>query len=269
MHAMRIPLYHVDAFAERAFQGNPAAVCFLDRWLDDGLLRKVAAENNLPATAFLVTSAEGYDLRWFSAVCELKLCGHATLAAAFILFNFVSPKVDQVVFSTRFRGKLLVKRQGKLLTMDFPALTAKSCATSPELLRTLGTSLSANDVLEVLSGNETNVVVLRSENHVRSFQPDFVRLQTLHPYVFAITAQGDSADFVSRYFAPGYGIPEDFVTGSLHCLLTPIWGERLGKSTLQARQLSSREGEMKCELRGDRVFLHGTALAILKGSLTI
>lgn len=266
---MRIPLYHVDAFTDREFQGNPAAVCFLDRWLDDGLLRKVAAENNLPATAFLVRSADGYELRWFSGVCELKLCGHATLAAAFVLFDFVVPNVDQMVFSTKFRGYLTVRKAGQLLSMDFPALTAKACPPPPELLAALGPKLSQQDVREVLIGNETYVAVLASENHIRNFQPDFARLEKLHPYAVAITARGDTVDFVSRYFAPGYGIAEDFVTGSSHCLLTPIWAARLGKSTLQARQLSAREGEMKCELRGDRVFLQGKAVAILKGELTI
>lgn len=266
---MQIPLYHVDAFTDRAFRGNPAAVCFLDFWLDDALLRKVAAENNLPATAFLVSSGGAYELRWFSPVCELKLCGHATLSAAFVLFEFVSPTAHEIAFSTKFRGNLLVRKEGNLLSMDFPALSAKTCAAPAELVAALGPGLSGHGMLEMLTGNETYVVVLPSESHIQSFQPDFVRLQKLHPYVVAITARGESEDFVSRYFAPGYGIPEDFVTGSLHCLLAPMWAERLGKSILQARQLSAREGEMRCELRGDRVLLQGKAVAILKGSLTI
>jgi PhzF family phenazine biosynthesis protein len=266
---MQIPLFHVDAFTDRAFRGNPAAICFLDFWLDDGLLRKVAAENNLPATAFLVPSADGYALRWFSPVCELKLCGHATLAAAFVLFQFVDPKLEQVLFSTRFRGDLRVRNGGGLVSMEFPALSAKSCAPGPDLLAAIGSGLRASDILETSVGNETYVVLLNSQSQVQSFRPDFALLKKLHPQVVAITSQGDTADFVSRYFAPGYGIPEDFVTGSSHCLLTPIWAERLKKSSLKAQQLSARGGELTCELRGDHVILHGQAVVTMKGSLTI
>jgi len=266
---MHIPLFHVDAFTDRAFRGNPAAVCFLDFWLDDVLLRKVAAENNLPATAFLVPSPTGYALRWFSPVCELKLCGHATLAAAFVLFHFVSPQLDEVLFSTRFRGDLRVQNSHDLLAMEFPALAATSCAPTSELLSAVAPSLSPGDILETFTGNQTFVVRLASQAQVQGFQPDRARLERLHPETVAITAEGDDVDFVSRYFAPGYGLPEDWVTGSSHCLLAPIWAERLGKSTLRARQLSARGGEMSCELRGDRVILQGKAVATLKGSLIV
>lgn len=266
---MRIPLFHVDAFTDRAFRGNPAAVCFLDFWLDDALLRKVARENNLPATAFLVPSATGYALRWFSPVCELKLCGHATLAAAFVLFHFVSPHLDEVLFSTKFRGDLRVQNGGDLLAMEFPALGATSCAPTPELLSALGPSLQAGDILETFAGTQTYVALLASQSQVQSFQPDVDRLETLHPESVVITAPGEEVDFVSRYFAPGYGLPEDWVTGSSHCLLTPIWAERLEKSRLQARQLSARGGELSCELKGDRVILQGNAVATLKGTLIL
>ena len=265
---MRIPLFHVNAFTDRAFRGNPAAVCFLDFWLDDALLRKVATENNLPATAFLVPSAAGYALRWFSPACELKLCGHATLAAAFVLFHFVSPQLGEVLFST-FRGDLRVRNGGDLLTMDFPALAAKSCAPTPDLLSALAPSLRAGDILQTFAGNQTYVALVASQAQVQSFQPDIAGLEALHPEVVVITAPGDEVDFVSRYFAPGYGLPEDWVTGSSHCLLTPIWAERLGKSTLHARQLSTRGGELSCELRGDRVMLQGKAVATLKGSFIL
>lgn len=265
---MRIPLFHVNAFTERAFRGNPAAVCFLDFWLDDVLLRKVATENNLPATAFLVPSATGYALRWFSPACELKLCGHATLAAAFVLFHFVSPELGEVLFSTA-RGDLRVQNRGDQVTMDFPALTAKDCALTPELLSAVTPSLRAAEILETLAGNQTCVLLLASQAQVENFQPDIARLEALHPEVVVITAPGEGVDFVSRYFAPGYGLPEDWVTGSAHCLLTPIWAERLGKSRLQARQLSARGGELSCELRGDRVMLQGKAIATLKGSLML
>jgi PhzF family phenazine biosynthesis protein len=265
---MRIPLFHVEAFTDRAFRGNPAAVCFLDFWLDDALLGKVATENNLPATAFLVPSATGYALRWFSPVCELKLCGHATLAAAFVLFHFVSPELGEVLFSTS-RGDLRVQNGGDVLTMDFPALGAKTCALAPELLSALAPSLRAEDIVETFVGNQTYIALLALQAQVQRFQPDIACLKALHPEVLVITAPGEEVDFVSRYFAPGYGLAEDWVTGSSHCLLTPIWAERLGKSTLQARQLSARGGELSCKLRGDRVMLQGKAVATLKGSLIL
>lgn len=266
---MNIPVFHVDAFTDRAFRGNPAAVCFLDLWLDDGILRKVARENNLPATAFLVPSKTGYELRWFSPVCELKLCGHATLAAAFVLFHFVSPQIDEVLFSTRLRGDLRVKKDGNHLAMEFPALAATSCAPRPELLSALGPSLRVEDILETCAGNQTYVALLASQTQVQGFQPNIAMLEKLHPEVVMITAPGDGVDFVSRYFAPGYGLPEDWVTGSAHCLLTPIWAKRLGKSRLRARQISAREGDLSCELKGDRVILKGKAVAILEGSLML
>jgi PhzF family phenazine biosynthesis protein len=267
---MHFPVFHVDAFTERAFSGNPAAVCLLDFWLDDSFLRKVAAENSLPATAFLVASSEAYELRWFSPVCELKLCGHATLAAAFVLFHFMRPELDNLLFSTRFRGNLTVQKDdGGVLAMNFPALDAKTCAPTPELLAALAPNIDEADVVSTFDGNQTYVVLLRSQHQVQNFQPGLEALEKLHPHVLAITAPGDQSDFVSRYFAPGYGIPEDFVTGSSHCLLTPIWAQRLGKTRLDARQLSSRGGEVDCELKDDRVILRGKTVPVLKGMLTV
>jgi PhzF family phenazine biosynthesis protein len=266
---MHIPVFHVDAFTERAFGGNPAAICFLDFWLDDASLRKVAAENNLPATAFLVPSSELYELRWFSPVCELKLCGHATLAAAFVLFQFMRLELQKLQFSTRFRGDLTVRKDGDVLAMEFPALDAKDCVPAAEVLAALTPSIQEADVVSTFAGNDSYIVLLRSQRQVQRFRPDFEALEKLHPYVLAITAQGDEVDFVSRYFAPGYGIPEDFVTGSSHCLLTPIWAQRLGKTRLHARQLSSRGGEVDCELKGGHVILRGKAIPVLKGMLTI
>jgi len=185
------------------------------------------------------------------------------------LFHFVSPQLDEVVFSTRFRGDLRVQKGGDLLAMQFPALAATSCAPTPELLFAVAPSLRPGDILQTFAGNQTYVVLLATQAQVQSFQPDITSLETLHPEVVVVTAPGNEVDFVSRYFAPGYGLPEDWVTGSSHCLLTPIWAERLGKSSLQARQLSARGGELRCELRGDRVILQGKAVATLKGSLTL
>jgi PhzF family phenazine biosynthesis protein len=266
---MQIPLFHVDAFTDSAFKGNPAAVCFLDFWLDDSILRKVAAENNLPATAFLVPLGEGYELRWFSSVCELKLCGHATLAAAFVLFEFLRPELQKICLSTRFRGNLSVNNVGGLLSMEFPALSAKSCALGAELLSAVGPTLQPSDIQEIFEGNQTYALFVDSQSKVQRFIPDSIALEKLHPQTLVITAPGEDVDFVSRYFAPAYGIPEDFVTGSSHCLLTPIWARRLGKTKFHARQLSARPGELTCESKGDRVVLQGHAVSIMRGSLTI
>ena len=264
---MRIPLFHVDAFASRPFSGNPAAVCFLDSWLDDDLLHKVAAENNLSATAYLVKKAGGYEIRWFTPRREIKLCGHATLGAGFVIFTLLEPARDAVEFETRYSDVLRVKKTGELLQMDFPALFPQRCANEPPLLvKGLGVDTSPAEILEV---NERLIAVFDSRKKVEELQPDFALLEKLHPFVVGVTAPGQDEDFVSRYFAPSYGTPEDPVTGSLHCALTPYWSKRLVKSQLHARQLSQRGGELWCETSRDRVILKGKAVLIRQGSLTI
>jgi PhzF family phenazine biosynthesis protein len=264
---MRIPLFHVDAFTEQPFRGNPAAVCFLDSWLDEGRLHKVAAENNLSETAFLVPTKSGYELRWFSPSCEVRLCGHATLASAHILLNLREPQLDSVRFETRFHGTLTVKKAGEFLVMDFPALFPRPCANPPDMWRD---ALALQSPLsEVVEADETYILVMDRPETVRNVHLNFALLRHLHPYVVAVTARGDDVDFVSRYFAPSYGIPEDPVTGSAHCIMAPYWAKRLGKSKLHARQLSERGGELWCEVAGDRVLLKGKAVVTLEGSLLI
>ena len=269
---MRIPLFHVDTFSEQPFRGNPAAVCFLDSWLDEGRLGKVAAENNLSETAFLVPAKAGpakagYELRWFTPRCEVRLCGHATLAAAYILLNLRQPQLDSVRFETTFHGTLTVRREGEFLTMDFPALFPIPCESSPRIWRDALAMQSPPS--EVLGADDTYIVVTDTPETVRNVRPNFPLLEGLHPYVVALTARGDDVDFVSRYFAPSYGIPEDPVTGSAHCILAPYWAKRLGKTKLHARQLSERGGELWCEVAGDRVLLKGKAVITLEGSLSI
>jgi PhzF family phenazine biosynthesis protein len=267
INRVRIPLFHVDAFTEQPFRGNPAAVCFLDSWLDEGRLLKVAAENNLSATAFLVSGDRGYELRWFTPRCEVKLCGHATLATAHILLNLQHPQLDSVTFETRFRGTVTVRRDGQFLTVDFPAMFPKVCATDPTgLTGALGLQSQSADILEA---NDTYILVVDAPETVRAVRPNFELLESFHPFVIAITAHETEVDFVSRYFAPSYGIPEDPVTGSAHCALAPYWAKRLGKTTLHARQLSERGGELWCEVAGDRVLLKGKAVVTLEGSLLI
>lgn len=262
---MRVPVFHIDAFTDQPFSGNPAAVCLLDSWLDDALLLKVAAENNLSATAFLVRGGTGYELRWFTPRCEVRLCGHATLASAYVVLKLLSAGLGTVQFQTRFGGMLIVREEKDSLAMDFPALSPRPCKNVPEsLAQALGAH--ASEVLEV---NDVYVCVLEDEDSIRGIGPDFALLEQLHPFAVCITAPGKEADFVSRYFAPSYGVTEDPVTGSAHCVLAPYWAKRLGKTRLQARQLSERGGQLSCEVAGERVVLNGKAILVLQGSLTI
>lgn len=264
---MRIPLFHVDAFAQGFCSGNPAAVCLLDSWLDDAWLRKVAAENNLSATAFLVRGPDRYELRWFTTRCEIQLCGHATLAAGCVLLEVMDLGRESVQFENHRAGILTVRRASNFFAMDFPALIPHPCAGPPSGLRSaLGLETDPEQLLEV---NQTYIVVLRKQAVVASAIPNFSCLEELHPYVVAITAPGEEADFVARYFAPSYGVPEDQVTGSLHCALVPYWSKRLGKTQMHARQLSDRGGELWCELADQRVMLTGRAILTMQGTLTI
>jgi PhzF family phenazine biosynthesis protein len=262
---MSLTVFHVDAFTNEAFAGNPAAVCPLAAWLDDGLLQAVASENNLSETAFFVPSGDHYELRWFTPRCEVKLCGHATLASAWVLLQLLEPERSSVRFETRFSGALTVSRDNDLLAMDFPKLTPWRCARPPApLIEGLGKAPDA-----VVQIEDNYFAVYEREEDVRRIRPDLRLLEQLHPAGVAITAPGENADFVSRFFAPSYGIPEDPVTGSTHCSLAPYWAERLGKTSLHARQVSERGGELWCEVRSDRVILQGNAVLTLRGELLI
>jgi len=262
---MASAIFHVDAFTSKPFEGNPAAVCPLDGWLDDGRLQQVAAENNLSETAFFVPGNGHYELRWFTPRCEAKLCGHATLAAAFVVLNILSPGEDLLRFETRRSGALTVSRSGDLLSMDFPALAPWPCVNPPTaLIEGLGKAPAT-----VVQIEDDYFAVYESQEEVRNIRPDFRLLETIHPAGVAITAPGENSDFVSRYFAPSYGIPEDPVTGSTHCSLAPYWATRLGKTRLHARQISQRGGELWCEVRGERVTLQGNAVLTLRGELRI
>jgi predicted PhzF superfamily epimerase YddE/YHI9 len=262
---MALPVFHVDAFAAKPFTGNPAAVCPLAGWLDDDLLLAVAAENNLSETAFFVPRGDHYELRWFTPRCEAKLCGHATLASALVVLRILETERDSVRFQTRSSGALTVCRDGDLLAMDFPLLAPWTCADPPaELLSGLGKAPAA-----VIRIEDNFFAVYEHEEDVRRILPDFRLLEKLHPAGVAVTAPGEDADFVSRYFAPSYGVPEDPVTGSTHCSLAPYWAQRLGKTNLHARQVSERSGELWCEVQGERVILKGNAVLTLRGELLI
>lgn len=265
---MRIPVFYVDAFTDRPFHGNPAAVCFLDSWLDVGQMHKVAAENNLSATAFLLPEGKNYEIRWFTAQSELKLCGHATLASGFVVLNFLHPEAEEVEFSSRFHGILTVQKSKTFHSLSFPAFPPHPVAEIPNELTTALSrmKLRTSEIWEV---NHVYLLVLEDQRAVQNMKPDFEALHGLHPYAVLITARGEEVDFVSRYFAPGYGIAEDPATGSSHCLLAPYWSRRLGKPNLHARQLSLRGGELWCELVGDRVVLHSNAVVTMRGTLLL
>jgi predicted PhzF superfamily epimerase YddE/YHI9 len=261
---MSLPVFHVNAFSSKPFTGNPAAVCPLAAWLDDDLLQAVAAENNLSETAFFVPRGDRYELRWFTPRCEVKLCGHATLASAFVVMQILETKRDSVRFETRFSGPLTVFRDGDLLAMDFPALAPWACEVPPALSSGLGKLPAA-----VVQIEDNYFAVYESEDEVRHISPDLRLLEQLHPAGVAITAPGENSDFVSRYFAPSYGIPEDPVTGSTHCSLAPYWAQRLSKTRLHARQVSERGGELWCEIKRERVIIKGNAVLMLQGELSI
>lgn len=257
---MKLPLYHVDAFASKVFRGNPAAVCPLDTWLPDAMLQNIAAENNLSETAFTVRRDNDFDLRWFTPITEVDLCGHATLAAAFVLFTEHGVEASSIRFHSR-SGLLTVSRDAGLLRLDFPSRPATSCNVPDCLARGLGAK--PQEVLKV----RDFLAVFNSEAEVRGLKPDFGALRSLDCLGVIATARGGDCDFVSRFFAPAAGIDEDPVTGSAHCTLIPYWAERLGKTKLFARQVSARGGELFCELVGDRVRIGGNAVLFSKGEI--
>lgn len=254
---MQLKMYQVDAFASRVFEGNPAAVCPLPAWLDDALMQAIAEENNLAETAFFVADGEAFQLRWFTPKREVDLCGHATLATAHALYTHLGFSRPEAVFHTR-SGVLTVARQGDVLVMDFPAIPAQPCLAPAALVDGLGCP-----PLEVLVADDY-LVVVEDPEQVRQLAPEMAALSRLDRRGVCVTAPGsEGVDFVSRFFAPKYGIPEDPVTGSAHCMLTPYWAARLGKTRLQARQLSARGGDVLCELRGERVLLSGRAVTYM------
>jgi PhzF family phenazine biosynthesis protein len=259
---MRVPIYQVDAFTSQVFGGNPAAVCPLETWLDDVTLQAVAAENNLSETAFFVGADGRYDLRWFTPALEVDLCGHATLASAHVIFEVLDPGLDTVSFSTR-SGTLTVKKDGAQRVMDFPARPGRTCPV-PEALRE-GLGLDPEEVLL----SRDYLAVVPSEARVRDLVPNLEALSRLESLGIIVSAPGDKVDFVSRFFAPRAGVPEDPVTGSAHCTLIPYWAQRLGETALHAYQVSARGGELFCEHRGDRVTVAGHAVTCLEGTLIL
>lgn len=256
-------LYQVDAFTDKLFGGNPAAIVPLESWLADDVMQRIAAENNLSETAFFVPVAGGYHLRWFTPGIEVDLCGHATLATAHVLFEHLGFSGQQLTFMSR-SGPLYVVRAEKGYRMDFPADFAETVSPPEVLVKALGVL-----PLEVRRGKEDYLVIYPDESTVAGLEPDFRVLMELEGRGVVTTAPGYYLDFVSRCFFPNAGIDEDPVTGSAHTLMTPYWAEKLQKKTLQARQISKRGGDLTCTLEGDRVFLEGEAVSYLEGTFKI
>jgi len=263
---MKLPLYQIDAFANRPFEGNPAAVCPLDRWLDDEILQAIAMENNLSETAFFVAIDEerdgGYQIRWFTPVCEIDLCGHATLASAYLIFNILGSAQNEISFQSK-SGLLKVRKNGDWLEMDFPSRPPQKCE-APAALR----HAFEPQPLCCLKA-EDYILVFETEEDVIAATPNLSKLSELDLRGVAITAKSDSYDFVARFFAPNCGIDEDPVTGSAFTQLIPYWSERLGKTTLKAKQVSKRGGEVMCHLSGDRVIISGKAAKYMVGTIEI
>ncbi|MDQ3552609.1 MAG: PhzF family phenazine biosynthesis protein [Bacteroidota bacterium] len=262
---MAIPIYQVDAFAENIFEGNPAAVVPLDHWLQDKEMQQVAMENNLSDTAFFVKNdspEEGFHLRWFTPEYEIDLCGHATLASAYVIKNFIEPHIQDIIFTTEKAGILKASVKDAVYTLNFPSRNPEPCEVPGKLLSSLGISTA----VEILKSRDY-FVVLPNEEAVLNVEPDFNLMKELDTIGVIVTAKGHKADVVSRCFYPGAGIPEDPVTGSAHCNIIPYWAEKLNKTKLYCRQASARGGDLHCELVNDRVLLSGKCILYMKGEI--
>lgn len=257
-------IYQVDAFTDQVFKGNPAAVCPLEDWLPDDVMQNIAMENNLAETAFFVKKADLYELRWFTPEVEVDLCGHATLAAAFVLFNHENHGSDEIIFHSPRSGTLKVSKKGELLSMNFPSDTIQEAAISSEILDSFN-----EQPLAAFEGKTDLMLVYENENQIASLSPDFNELSKLNYRGVICTAPGAGCDFVSRFFAPQVGVNEDPVTGSAHTTLVPYWSAKYGKIELSAKQLSKRTGILTCKFLGERTELCGTAKLYLQGEIFV
>lgn len=262
---MEVPIYQVDAFTEKPFAGNPAAVCLLDGPADETWMQNVGREMNLSETAFLYRQDDGFNLRWFTPTVEVELCGHATLASAHVLFTEGYLRADDEARFHTGSGLLTATRAGEWLELDFPATAPKEAEAPPGLLEALGVAEAAY----VGKTRFDYLVEAAGEEIVRGINPDVRRLRELNVRGVMVTARAAAGehDFVSRFFAPGAGIDEDPVTGSAHCALGPYWGDKLGKDEMLAFQASARGGVVRVRLAGDRVKLAGKAVTVLRGKL--
>lgn len=261
---MKLNIFQVDAFTSKPFGGNPAAVVPLEVWLPDETMLAIAAENNLSETAFFVKNGDRYDIRWFTPAVEVNLCGHATLATSHVIFNELKLEAEKIRFFSHRSGELGVTKEGDKLILDFPAYPLAEIETLPQLVDAEVPPLKSWET----QGNML-MMLLRNQEEVRSLEPDMDKIAQLPYDEVIITAKGDDCDFASRMFAPRIGIPEDPVTGAIHCSLIPYWAGVLGKEKLFARQVSARGGELFCELDGDRVRIGGNAVLYLQGEIHV
>jgi PhzF family phenazine biosynthesis protein len=259
---MKIKLYQVDAFTDTLFRGNPAAVCVLNEWLDDDIMQKIAMENNLSETAFAVQKNNQFQIRWFTPVDEVILCGHATLATAHVLFNYYNYTSNEIIFKSKYSGILKVIKEGKYLTLDFPVDKIKKVTPPNGLIKGIG-----KEPIEIYKGKTDYLLVYQKEKDVQTLSPDFTTLVRVKTRGVIVTAKGNRYDFVSRFFAPNLGINEDPVTGSAHTTLTVYWANKLNKTILTAQQLSSRQGLLTCRLDKERVYISGKARTYLQGEI--
>ncbi len=258
---MTLPLYQVDAFTSKLFGGNPAAIVPLEKWLDDSTMQNIAVENNLAETAFFVKEGDHYKIRWMTPKNEVPLCGHATLASAFVIFNFLEKEKKRIKFLSK-SGELFVFRENDLITLDFPSNKPHRINTN-ELIR----KCFDKEPTEVLENGFYILIIFDSEEYIRNYEPNFELIKQIHQHAVIISAKGKMVDFVSRMFAPNEGINEDPVTGSAHTVLIPYWSEKLGKKNFRAHQVSKRGGELFCEDVGERVKISGKAVLYCTGNL--
>ncbi|MEM1244716.1 MAG: PhzF family phenazine biosynthesis protein [Pseudomonadota bacterium] len=264
---MEIAYYHIDTFTDRLFSGNPAVVCVLVDWLSDDLLQHIATEMNQPQTAFVVPRDAGYHIRWFTPTREVDVCGHSTLAAGYVVLNFLEPKREGVVFQSACGPLTLTKKQSEYI-LDLPGYEYHQCETTPAIEQALQLTRQMK-VVEIFC-SRSYLVVMENERQLRSIEPDYRQMASLDLSNLIVTAPGDhNIDFVSRYFAPSKGVNEDNVTASAFCLLVPYWSEKLGKSKLHGKQISKRPGEVQCELKGERVLLHAKLVLVASGKLQL
>jgi len=256
-----LKLYQVDAFTDKLFQGNPAAVSILDEWIDVDLMQNISSENNLAETAFVVSKRDEFEIRWFTPKVEVDLCGHATLASAFVVFNFTDYKKDEIVFNSK-SGILKVKKKDEFLELDFPVDKLMPVNNEEEILDCVGIK-----PVDTLKGISDYFAVFNTESEIKNIKPDFGKIVKLNSRGLIVTAPGDEVDFVSRFFAPQLGIDEDPVTGSAHTSLTPYWSKKLNKKELKAEQLSSRGGQLFCTDCGDRIKIAGQAKLYMIGDI--
>jgi len=256
-------MYQVDAFTSELFKGNPAAICPLETWLPDETLQAIAAENNLAETAFYIPTGSGYHLRWFTPGVEVDLCGHATLATAHVILSIRKETASSSLSFQSKSGELVVERDGDLYALDFPSRPPGEVAVDSSLVEALGAKPKS------ILGARDYLCIYESAEEVLALKPNMEKLCGIDRFAVIVTAPGNDCDFVSRFFAPAKGVPEDPVTGSAHCTLIPYWSKRLGKTKLRARQVSKRGGELFCEDRGARVKIAGKAVKFFEGVIEV